>query len=386
MKRYRLATTLVRAGRDRARGEHTVNPPIQRASTIILDRVDQLYDDDIKTYGLEGMGVHEALADAILAIEGGVGATLTPSGLSACTLPFLALAETGGHVLIPSSVYGPTKRFCENTLRRLGVETELYDPRIGGGIANLIRSNTKLVWMESPGSLTFEVQDVPAIAAAARARGVLSAIDNTWSAGVFFKPFECGVDLSIQALTKYQAGHADVLLGAVLAKDAAVHKRVKATAKDVGLGPGSAEDAYLCLRGLRSMPVRLAAQQAGGLKVAEWLRTRTEVAEVLHPALPGAPDHELWRRDFTGAAGVFGVVLRPCSDDRLTAMLEGYELFSMGFSWGGYESLIVPCDVQIRRTPGRLNFAGPVLRLSIGLEDPDDLIDDLARGFERLGG
>lgn len=382
--RYRIATDLVRAGRNRARNEGGVNPPVQRVSTLILERVDQLYDDDVKTYGLDGMAVHEALSEALIAIEGGAGVTFAPSGLGACALPFLAFCEAGAHALVPDSVYGPTRRLCDGLLTRFGVETTMYDPRIGGDISTLFRPNTRFVWMESPGSLTFEVQDVRAITAAAQHAGIATGIDNTWSAGLHFKPFAHGVDVSVQALTKYQAGHADVLLGAALARDAETHARLKRVNKELGLGAGAPDDVYLCLRGLRSMPVRLAAQAASALKIAAWLRTRQEVAEVLHPALPGAPDHDLWARDFTGAAGVFGVVLHPVEDARVTAMLEGYRLLSMGFSWGGYESLVVPCDPQLKRTAVRWRAPGPLLRFSIGLEDADDLIADLDEGFARL--
>ena len=384
MTRFRIATDLTLAGRDRVRNEGGVNPPVQRVSTLILDRVDDLYDDSVKTYGLDGMAVHEALADGLMALEGGAGVTFAPSGLAACTLPFLALTQPGAHVLVPDSVYGPTRRFCDGMLARLGVETTYYDPRIGADIAALIRPTTRLIWMESPGSLTIEVQDVPAIAAAAHAAGIPCAIDNTWSAGLYFKPLAHGVDLSIQALTKYQAGHADVLLGAIIARDPAMHATMRRANKELGLGSGAPDDVYLCLRGLRSMPVRLAAQSASALTIAAWLRERPEVAQVLHPALPGAPDHDLWTRDFTGAASLFSIVLHPVSDGALKRMLEGMRVFSMGFSWGGYESLIVPCDPQLKRTATRWRGAGPLVRLSIGLEDPADLIADLEAGLARL--
>jgi len=382
--RYRIATELVQAGRNRARNEGGVNPPVHRVSTLILERVDQLFDDNVKTYGLDGMAVHEALAEALTAIEGGAGVTFAPSGLAACTLAFLAFLEAGAHALAPDSVYGPTRRLCDGALARFGVETTFYDPRIGEDIATLFRPNTRFVWLESPGSLTFEVQDAPAIAAAARAHGIAVGIDNTWSAGLHFKPFAHGIDVSVQALTKYQAGHADVLLGAALGRDAATHARLKRANKELGLGAGAPDDVYACLRGLRSMPLRIGAQAQSALRIASWLRDRPEVADVLYPALPGARDHDLWRRDFTGAAGVFGIVLHPAPDERVAAMLEGMRLFAMGFSWGGYESLIVPCDAQIKRTATRWRAAGPLVRLSIGLEDPDDLIADLEHGFARL--
>jgi cystathionine beta-lyase len=329
------------------------------------------------------MAVQDALKDALLAIEGGAAATLAPSGLGACTLALLTIARAGGELLVVDSVYGPTRRFCNTVLHRLGVRTTFFDPHIGGDIAGLINENTCGVFLESPGSITFEVQDVPAIAAAAKARGVPTILDNTWSAGLYFKPFDHGIDLSVQALTKYQAGHADAFMGAVLAATPQMGERVKATYKQLGLG-ASPDDAYLVLRGMRSLSVRLDRQAASGLRIARWLETRPDVARVIHPALPSHPDHALWKRDFTGAAGVFGAVLKPVDDAKLKVMLESYALFSMGFSWGGYESLIIPCDDNITRTATPWKAEGPVIRLSIGLEHPDDLIADLTQGFARL--
>ncbi|MGE0045838.1 MAG: cystathionine beta-lyase [Hyphomonadaceae bacterium] len=378
-------TKLALAGRDHARGDGAVNPPIHRASTIILDEVAVLYDDHTRTYGLEGMQVHEALQAALLAVEGGESATLAPSGLMACTLAILTLAREGGEMLLVDSCYRPTRRFCDRMLKRLGVTTRYYDPRIGSGIADLITEKTFAVFMESPGSLTFEIQDVPAIAAAAKARDVPTIIDNTWSAGLYFKPFTHGVDLSIQALTKYQGGHADLLAGAVLSRTKAMGARVRAAAKELGVGC-SPDDAYSALRGMRTMAARLKQQSASALRIAGWLAERGEVAQMLHPALPSHPDRALWKRDFSGASGLFGLVLHPVADTRLAAMLEGMEIFSMGFSWGGYESLIVPCDPQIERTAVPWPQQGPLLRFSIGLEHADDLIADLDKGFARLAG
>ncbi len=383
LSKLRVETRLALAGRDTTRHDGAVNPAIHRATTLVIDDTADLYNTPKKTYALEGMAVQDALKDALLAIEGGAAVTLAPSGLGACTLALLTIARAGGELLVVDSVYGPTRRFCNTVLHRLGVRTTYFDPHIGGDIAGLINENTCGVFLESPGSITFEVQDVPAIAAAAKARGVPTILDNTWSAGLYFKPFEHGIDLSVQALTKYQAGHADAFMGAVLSATPQMGERVKATYKQLGLG-ASPDDAYLVLRGMRSLSVRLDRQAASGLRIARWLETRPEVARVIHPALPSHPDHALWKRDFTGAAGVFGAVLKPVDDAKLKVMLESYALFSMGFSWGGYESLIIPCDDNITRTATPWKAEGPVIRLSIGLEHPDDLIADLTQGFARL--
>ncbi|MBI1188777.1 MAG: cystathionine beta-lyase [Alphaproteobacteria bacterium] len=379
----RIETRLAQAGRNPARSEGAVNPPVHRASTIILDQIEDLYGEAKRTYALDGMQVHEALKEALIAVEGGAGASLAPSGLAACTLALLACVREGGEALVTDSVYKPTRRFCDRMLKRLGVRTRYYDPRIGADIAAQITDETCVVFLESPGSLTFEIQDAPAIAAAARARGVPTIIDNTWSAGVYFKPFEHGVDLSVQALTKYQGGHSDLLVGAVLARSKDWQARVFGAAKELGLGV-SPDDAYLALRGMRTLFARLAQASASALTLAQWLETRPEIARVIHPALASHPDHALWRRDFSGASGLFGFVLKPCAPEKLKAMLEGFSVMAMGFSWGGYESLIVPCDAQLIRTAGAWREAGPLLRLSVGLEHPDDLIADLAAGLERL--
>ena len=381
-------TRLVHLGRKPRSYLGAVNTPVFRATTMLFPTVADLEaavrgEYEGIGYGLHGLPTVTDLQDSVADLEGGYAALAVPSGLTATTLPLLALTRPGDHVLVTDSVYGPTRRFCELHLKRLGVEVSYYDPLLGTDVARECRANTKLVFVESPGSLTFDVQDVPAIASVAHARGALVVMDNSWATPLFFRSFEHGVDVSVHAATKYIGGHSDVLSGLIIGtKDTypALHRLWT----DMGV-TASTDDCFLALRGLRTLGVRLARHQASGIAVAQWLQSRPEVREVIHPALPGARGHDLWRRDFTGAASLFGVVLHPVAKNRIDAMLDGMRFFGMGWSWGGFESLMIPIYPERTRTATHWDAGGPVLRLHIGLEDPADLIDDLADGLARLG-
>ena len=376
-------TRLVHSGRDAEEQFGFVNPPIVRGSTVLFPDVAALMSGDARyTYGRHGSPTVRLLEEAIAELEGGACTRLTPSGLAAISAALLSFVEAGDHILVTDSVYRPTRRFCDRVLKRLGVETEYYDPTIGEGIAALIRNNTRLVFTESPGSHSFEMQDIPAIAAAAHARSAWVLTDNTWATPLFFKPFAHGVDVSIQAATKYIVGHSDAMLGAITANERAAD-RVQAVHTDLGLCPGP-EDCSLALRGLRTMGVRLERHQHSGLEIARWLGDRPEVSRVLHPALPEHPGHAIWQRDYTGASGLFSVILYPASREAVAAMLDSLKLFGLGFSWGGFESLVVPSDPSPNRTATKWKAEGPALRFHIGLEDVGDLKADLAAGFDRL--
>ena len=386
-RRYRPATEVAHLGRDPRRFLGAVNTPVWRASTILFRNVAELEAASRGqfpglSYGLHGLPTVTALQEALAALEGGHAALVVPSGLTATTFPLLALARPGDHVLVTDAVYGPTRRFCDNHLRRLGVDVGYYDPLLRAGIARELRPNTTIVFAESPGSLTFEVQDIPALVAAAHAQGARVIVDNTWATPLGFRAFDHGVDVSVQAATKYIGGHSDVLLGAVVANEAtfgALHRLWT----DMGI-TASSDDCFLALRGLRTLAVRLARHQANALAVATWLRSQPEVREVLYPALPGAPGHALWKRDFVAASGLFGVVLHPVDAARIARMLDGLRLFGLGWSWGGFESLVIPTWPERSRTATTWDASAPTLRFAIGLEDPQDLIDDLDEGFARL--
>lgn len=362
----------------------TVGPPIQKGSTVLLPNAEALYGEKLG-YGRAGLEAQFTLMDALAELEGADSVQLFPSGLAALTGAMLALLQAGDHVLAADSVYRPTRFFCERTLGRYGVEVEFYDPTDTAALLARIRSGTRLIVLESPGSLTFDMQDAPAIAAAARARGVLTLMDNTWGAGLLFKPLAHGIDVSVQALTKYVGGHSDLFMGSAAAADPAVGERLKAGVHEMGWSV-SGEDAYDALRGLRTLATRLDQHGRSGLAIAAWLAAQPEVTEVLHPALPGARGHGLWKRDYSGACGLFGFTLQPAPKPAVDAFLDALKLFGLGYSWGGFESLAIGCDSQlgVRRFAPRL--AGPLMRLHIGLEAEDDLIADLRAALDVFAG
>lgn len=376
----RKDTKLTQLGRDPAIHAGAVNTPVYRVSTVLFPDIETMETEaQPYTYGRRGTPTTRALENALCELEGGSRTVLTSSGLSACTLAIMAACGAGDHLLVTDSVYGPTRIFCDRVAKRFGVTTDYFEPGIGAHVAKQFRPETKAIFLESPGSYTFEVQDIPAIAEAAHARGILVIMDNTWATPLHFNAIAHGVDLSVQSATKYIGGHADVMMGAITANAEAKDRLVK-THGDLGLC-SSGDEAYLALRGLRTLGVRLRRHQESATEIAAWLKSRPEVAEVLYPPLHGDPGHALWKRDFTGASGLMGVVLKPIAKKAVSAMIDGMEIFSIGFSWGGYESLIVPSHIH-RTFPPKLG--GPLIRLHIGLEDVDDLRTDLEAGFARL--
>lgn len=389
----RPATRFVSAGRHFDRPIGTVNLPVVRASSVVFDTLAQTDADATAgmagerhrtSYATTGTPTTFALMDALAEIEGGghaCRAALMPSGLAAISIPLLAFCKPGDHLLMTDSVYGPARGFATTMLARFGVVTEFFDPSIGAGIAALIRPNTRIVYLESPGSYTFEVQDVPAICAAARARGVLTMIDNAWGSPVFARPFDWGVDVSLLPLTKYWSGHADVLMGAAVVREEhwpTLWQAVRQTGTCVG-----GDDAWLVLRGLRTVDVRMRRHQATALQVARWLQQRPEVVRVLHPALPDHPQHALWARDFSGSSGLFSFELRAATPAQLAALVERRRHFGIAYSWGGFESLLMPARIGSLRTVAPWT-GGPLVRIHCGLDDPQDLIDDLADGLDAM--
>ncbi|HVZ51848.1 MAG TPA: cystathionine beta-lyase [Pseudolabrys sp.] len=379
------ATRLVNAGRDPASQHGFVNPPVYHASTVLYPTAeDQVAHRARYQYGRRGTPTTEALENALAELEGPAcaGVSLLPSGLCAITTALIAVAGAGDHILVTDSVYRPTRNFCDGLFKRMGVETTYYDPLLGGDIARLFKPNTKAVFTEAPGSQSFEMQDIPAIAEVAHARGALVLMDNTWATPLYFSALDKGVDLSIQAGTKYIGGHSDIMFGCVSANAKAL-PALKNTFHALGqcVGP---DDAFLALRGLRTMGVRLAQHYASGLKVARWLAERPEVARVLHPGLESDPGHALWKRDFTGASGLFSFVLKPMPEKAVYAFMNELALFGMGYSWGGFESLVILFDCAEYRTATPWAPGGPTLRMHVGLEDPDDLIADLEQGFAAM--
>ncbi|WP_368039565.1 cystathionine beta-lyase [Sphingomonas sp. ID1715] len=382
------ATRLVTGGRRAEWTGGVVNPPVWRASTILYDSVADLKERQRDThhrlyYGRRGTPTQWSLAEALTELEPGAEATLLyPSGVAAVSTALLSVLRPGDELLMVDSAYEPTRLLCDGLLKRFGVTTRYYDPLIGADIAGLFADSTRAVFLESPGSLTFEVQDVPAICAAAKARGIVTMLDNTWATPLFFPAISKGVDLSILACTKYVVGHSDVMLGSVTAAPSAWAK-LRQTSYQLGQ-TASPDDAWLGARGLRTMGVRLAQHQANGVEVARWLAEQPEVARVIHPAIPGCPGHELWQRDFSGASGLFGFVLNGGDDAARAALIDGLDLFGIGFSWGGFESLVIPADPQSLRSATSWSAEGPLVRLHIGLEDPADLIADLRLGLDRF--
>ena len=381
-------TEAAHAGFDPFSHHGPVNPPVYHTSTVLFPTVELLERGETKPfegmrYGRVGTPTSKAFEDAVTALEGGYSAVVASSGLAACCTTLTAWLKAGDHLLLSDSIYGPTRGFASRVLAGFGIEVEFFDPLVGAGIRELFRPNTKVVFLESPGSWSFEVQDVPAIAEVAKARGIVTMIDNSWATPVYFKPLSHGVDLSIQAATKYVAGHADAMLGVTTAPDRKIYEKLKTGHVLAGQSAG-AEELFLGLRGLRTLPLRLERQGRTGLVLAEWLAGRPEVQRVLHPALPGDPGHALWKRDFTGCSGLFGVKLKPYSREAVTRMVEGMSLFKMGWSWGGFESLIVPGFHLPTRTARTWEVDGVYLRLHAGIEDFEDLRDDLADGLKRL--
>jgi cystathionine beta-lyase len=383
-------TKLITAGRDKKWTNGVVNPPVQRASTVVFNTVEEKRKATInranKTlfYGRRGTTTHFAFQDAMVEVEGGAGCALYPCGTAAISNAILSFVETGDHILMVDTCYEPTRDFCDTIMKKMGVETTYYEPTIGQGIQDLIKPNTKVLFTESPGSVTMEVQDIPTLARIAHEHDIIVMLDNTWAAGVNFSPFDFGVDISIQAATKYIVGHSYVMLGTAVANEKCWDQlREQSYLMGQCVSP---DDAYLGLRGIRTLDVRLRQHAESSLKVAKWLETRPEVDHVRHPALESCPGHEFFKRDFTGGNGLFSFVLKNSNTKATTALLDGMTHFSMGYSWGGFESLILanePSSFNSLRTVANPNFEGTLIRVHIGLEDVDDLIADLEAGLDR---
>jgi cystathionine beta-lyase len=378
----KVETALVTAGRDATAQKGFVNPPVVHGSTVLYPTAEDLHAHRGEfQYGRHGTPTTKALQEALMALEGpqcaGVG--LAPSGLSAITTTLLSVLKAGDHLLVCDNVYRPSRNFCNGLLARYGVETSYFDPLLGAGVADHFKPNTKAVLVEAPGSQSFEMPDIPAIATVAHGRGALVIDDNTWATPLYHRSLEQGVDISMQAATKYIGGHSDIMFGTISA-NARAWPLVAETIRLLGVCAGP-DDVFLALRGLRTLGIRLAQHQKSGLEMARWLATRPEVVRVLHPGLESDPGHAIWKRDFTGASGLFSVVLKPASPKAVDALLDTVRLFGMGYSWGGFESLVIPFDCEGYRTATKWAPAGPALRLHIGLENVGDLQADLERGF-----
>ena len=386
----KLPTRLSQRGRRARSHPGTVNLPVTRASTVTFESLAQMEeaqllfdaDEPVPTYGLTNMPLRVAFEELMVELEGGHRAVTLPSGLAAVAAAIMACVGAGDHILVTDSVYGPTRRFCQRTLARFGVETDFYDPTIGEGISGLMRPNTRAVYLESPGSLTFEVQDFPAIARIAKSRGACVIHDNTWATGAYFRSFDHGADLVVQAATKYPGGHSDVLIGAVVANEA-WWPRLRDVSRDLGQS-ASPDDLFLAIRGMRTLSARLARHETSALVIARDLQSHPAVKRVLHPGLPEDPGHALWKRDFLGSTGLFGIELGPASPAQVAAFVESLECFALGYSWGGYESLVVPANLRGAARSVKPWRGGPLIRLQIGLEEPGDLLEDLHRAFDEM--
>ncbi len=385
----RPETLLAHLGRDPKAHFGAVNTPVYHASTLLHESVEAFEEagrnrwvKGRSSYGRSGTPSTFAFEETVAQLEGAYGAVAVSSGLQAIAVALLSFTKAGDHILVPDTIYFPGRRICEELLREKGIETTFYDPTIGGGIAALVRDKTRLIYLESPGSLTFEVQDIPAIAAVARDAGVITVIDNTWATPLFLRPLDFGIDVSLHAATKYLVGHSDAMLGVIATREGH-YERIRRTGQQLGCA-AAPDDLYLGLRGLRTLAVRLDRHQQNALRLAEWLRARPEVDRLLYPALPEDPGHEIWKRDFKGATGLFGFVLKPCARDSVAAMIDGMEFFGIGASWGGFESLMILTDPRPIRTATQWSDPGPVVRIHVGLEHSADLIADLEAGFDRL--
>ncbi len=390
-KNFSTDTVIGHAGNHPEKNFGVVNPPVYHASTIVFPTLEVLKETrrdrdsgayEGITYGREGTPTTRAFEEAICALEGGYRAVTLPCGLAAIASTLFSFLKAGDHLLMPDQLYGPARSFCETVLKKFGVEVTYYDGRIGAGIAALLKPNTRVVYLESPGSLTFEMQDVPAIAKAAKAHGAVVVMDNTWASPYFFNPIAHGVDVTVHAATKYISGHSDLMLGVAVCTEE-VFVRLKATASISGYC-GGPDDVYMALRGLRTLAIRMRRHNEAALEVAKWLQTRPEVQRVMYPALPDDPGHAIWKRDFRGASGLFGFTLKQFSEKAFAAFLDHTEIFKLGYSWGGFESLLVPTYPSTLRSSTAWTADGPSVRIHVGLEDVGDLIRDLEAGLKRM--
>ena len=380
-------TRMIRAGAVIGPLAKTVGPPIQKGSTVLLPNAAALYDDDnYITYGRSGLSAQASLRAGLAELEGAAGVALYPSGMAAISGALLAVLKAGDEILLVDNVYKPVRRFCDQVLHQFGVTVTYVDPSVSAeALVSGASDAVRLIFLETPGSLTFEMQDLRRIAVLARARGILTATDNTWGAGLLFRPLEHGIDISIQALTKYVCGHSDTFMGSASASDPTVLRQLEDGITNIGWAV-SGEDAYAMLRGLRTLPLRMARHGQSGLQIAHWLQAQPEVAAMYHPALPGCPGHDLWVRDFSGTCGLFSFALKPASSAAVDAFLDALRLFGLGFSWGGFESLAISCAPQLKVRNFERDYGGPLIRLHIGLEDPQDLIADLRAGLDAYAG